>query len=47
MYNAFQRTNQWPDGGAYLDQPCLVVEVFQIIESQLQRERELKERNRG
>lgn len=49
LYNGFQRTKQWPDGGAYVDQPAIVIAMFQAIESQEHRERtkELEARRNG
>lgn len=35
MFNAFQRTNQWPDGKSMLEQPSLAVDIFHVIDSQI------------
>lgn len=35
-YNRCQRGMAgmvWPDGGAYLDQPCVLIEAFDVIAS--------------
>ena len=38
--SALKTWGQWPDGGAYLDQPNLLVEAVLEAEVQLGRERE-------
>lgn len=35
MFNAFQRTNQWPDGRSLLEQPSITVDIFHVIDSQI------------
>lgn len=38
---------EWPDGGCYLDQPYIVIEVWSIISEQLEKYRAEQERSRG
>jgi hypothetical protein len=47
MYNYFKDTGAWPDGGAYLDQPNVLVEVFNIIDSQIALEQKAEIEKRG
>lgn len=42
MFNVYQHTRAWPDGGSMLSQPAIVGNVFHVIETQYQR---LKKRN--
>lgn len=40
MYNSFQATHSYPDGLPMLAQPSLALEVFSVIDSQIQKERD-------
>jgi hypothetical protein len=47
MFNAFQRTNQWPDGRSLLEQPSLTVDIFNVIDSQINSEQKKDRQSRG